>query len=185
MATTKADLILHPVRLRIVLEASADDLTASELARRLPDVPQATLYRHIATLADEGVLDVVAERRVRGGVERTFRLAADRAGLGPADAASLTPDEHLTGFVSFVAGLVAAFERYIRRPDAAPGADVVGYRQVPLWLTDEEADRLVDELRGVLQRYSAHEATPGRRRVRFTIAVIPDVAPDDGQEPDG
>lgn len=179
MATSKADLLLHPVRLRIVLEASTGPLTASDLARRLPDIAQATLYRHIATLADEGVLEVVAERRVRGGVERTFRLVADTAGLGPVDAASLTPDEYLTGFVTFVAGLVTAFERYIRSPGAALDTDPVGYRQTALHLTDEEMHSLLKELGEVLRPYATRDAAPDRRTVRLSVAVVPDVTPDD------
>lgn len=183
MATSKADLILHPVRLRIVLEASTGPLTAGDLARRLPDVSQATLYRHITTLADEGVLEVVAERRVRGSVERTFRLVAEQAGLGAGDAASLTPDEHLTGFVTFVVGLVSAFERYVHQPDAAPGKDPVGYRQTALRLTDQEIRGLVDELGEVVQRYSNREPTPDRRTIRLSVAAIPDVAPGEARAP--
>ncbi len=174
MATSEADLLLHPVRLRIILEASADEMTAGELARRLPDVPQATLYRHIARLTDAGVLVVVAERRVRGGVERTFRLVTERAGLGPVDAASASPGEQLTAFVTFVGSLVAAFARYVRQPEADPGTDPVGYRQVALWLTEEETRHLLDELGEVLGRYAAHEAAAGRRRVRLSTSLIPD-----------
>ena len=69
---------------------------------------------------------------------------------------------------------MAAFERYIRRPDAAPGQDPLGYRQFALWLTNEEAASLFDDLRGVLQRYEAHEATPDRRRIRLSITAIPE-----------
>lgn len=180
MATSEADVLLHPVRLRIVLEASADELTAGELARRLPDVPQATLYRHLATLTDAGVLRVVAERRVRGGVERTFRLVTENALLGPADAASLTADEHLSAFGTFAGALVAAFARYIRQPGADPATDPVGYRQVTLWLTDGETQHLLDELREVLKPYISHEAAPGRRRVRLSTTVIPDTTAGDG-----
>ena len=183
MPTTKADLLMHPVRLRIVLEASAGPLTAGDLAQRLPDVAQATLYRHLATLADAGVLDVVSERRVRGGVERTFRLVPAKAGLGSADAASLTPDEHLAGFTVFVTGMIAAFERYIRQPEALPGSDPVGYRQTALRLSDDEVSDLVDELTEVVRRYSDREAAPGRRTIRLSVAVIPDAAPDVRQAP--
>lgn len=180
MATSDAGILLHPVRLRIVLEASADELTAGELARRLPDVPQATLYRHLATLTEAGVLQVVAERRVRGAVERTFRLVTEKATLGPADAASLNPHEHLKGFVTFVGSLVAAFARYIYQPDADLGTDPIGYRQVALWLTDEETQHLLDDLREVLQRHGAHPPAPGRRRMRLSTTVIPDAVADDG-----
>ena len=53
MAT--ADLLLHPVRLRIV-EAFLGDraLTTSALAAELADVPPASLYRHVARLVDAG-----------------------------------------------------------------------------------------------------------------------------------
>ncbi|MGB9375499.1 MAG: helix-turn-helix domain-containing protein [Jiangellales bacterium] len=174
MATDKADLLLHPVRLRIVLESAADEITAGELARRLPDVAQATLYRHIATLTDAGVLEVVAERRVRGGVERTLRLVTDQASLDSADAASLSPNEHLSGFIAFVGSLVAAFDRYIHQPSAAPSTDPVSYRQVVLWLTDNETRRLGDDLGEVLRRYAAYENAPGRRRVRMSTTLVPD-----------
>ena len=174
MATRAADVLLHPVRLRIVLEASGDDLTAGEFARRLPEVSPATLYRHLATLTDAEVLQVVAERRVRGGVERTYRLVSENAMLGREDAADMSPDEHLSGFVAFVGALVAAFDRYVHHPDAAPGADPLGYRQLTLWLTEGETNDLLGELRAVLQRYADREASPGRRRVRLSTAVIPD-----------
>jgi hypothetical protein len=73
MAT--ADLLLHPVRLRIV-EAFLGDraLTTLQLREELPDVPAGSLYRHVAKLVDAGVLSVVGERRVRGAVERTYVL---------------------------------------------------------------------------------------------------------------
>ena len=73
MAT--ADLLLHPVRLRIV-EAFLGDraLTTTQLRAELPDVPAGSLYRHVAKLVDAGVLSVVGERRVRGAVERTYVL---------------------------------------------------------------------------------------------------------------
>lgn len=174
MATHAANVILHPVRIRIVLETAGNELTASEVAQRLPDIPQATLYRHLARLIEAGVLQIVAERRVRGGVERTFRLISEKAQLGPDDAASLTPDKQVRGFVAFVGTLVEAFARYVRHPDAAVGSDPLGYRQVSLWLTDEETALLVDDLRGVLGRYAPLEQAPGRHRVRLSTIMIPD-----------
>ena len=70
-----ADLLLHPVRLRIVKAFLGDRaLTTGQLAAELDDVPPGSLYRHVALLAKAGVLQVVAERRVRGAVERTYTL---------------------------------------------------------------------------------------------------------------
>ena len=59
------DLLLHPVRLRIVQAFLGDRaLTTAQLAAELSDVPTGSLYRHVALLTKAGVLHVVAERRV-------------------------------------------------------------------------------------------------------------------------
>src|SRR3712207_1545009 len=90
-----ADLLLHPVRLRVVQALlGGRALTTGELHTELPDVPAATLYRHVGVLADAGVLEVVAERRVRGSTERTYRLVAAAASVGPGEAATMTAEEH-------------------------------------------------------------------------------------------
>ncbi|WP_324273703.1 helix-turn-helix domain-containing protein [Blastococcus brunescens] len=59
-----ADLLLHPVRLRVVQAFLGDrTLTTSDLRAELPDVPTASLYRHVGVLADAGVLTVVGSGR--------------------------------------------------------------------------------------------------------------------------
>jgi hypothetical protein len=51
---TTADLLLHPVRLRIVQAFLGDRaLTTGDLRAELPDVPPASLYRHVALSPDE------------------------------------------------------------------------------------------------------------------------------------
>ena len=81
MAT--ADLLLHPVRLRIVQRFLGDRaLTTTQLRAELPEVPAGSLYRQVAKLVDGGVLAVVGERRVRGAVERTYVLRTSAARLG-------------------------------------------------------------------------------------------------------
>ena len=116
MSQTRAEILLHPVRLRIVLAFGAERLTTAQLSHRLPDVAHATLYRQVAALAEAGMLEVVSERRVRGGVERTYVLAADAATLGPVDASGMSKDELLSGFVVFAGTLIDAFGRYLEDP---------------------------------------------------------------------
>ena len=50
---TSADLLLHPVRLRIVQAFLGDRaLTTTSLRDELCDVPPTSLYRHVARLVD-------------------------------------------------------------------------------------------------------------------------------------
>ena len=66
MGRDKADLILHPARLRIMGELGGRQMTSRQLAIALPDMAQASLYRHIKALLDGGILEVVSEQAVNG-----------------------------------------------------------------------------------------------------------------------
>lgn len=170
-----ADLLLHPVRLRVLRAFLGErTLTTADLRAELPDVPAATLYRHVALLADAGVLVVVGERKVRGATERSYRLLPERASVGAEEARELSVDDHRRAFAVFVAGLLADMDRYLDRgtgPDL--GRDGVGYRQVGLWLSDEELPAFVADLRDVLQRWVARPEAPERRRRLLTTVLLP------------
>ncbi|MGY1804947.1 helix-turn-helix domain-containing protein [Blastococcus sp. SYSU D00922] len=173
------ELLLHPVRLRVVQAFLGErTLTTADLHAELPDVPQATLYRQVGVLADAGVLEVVGERKVRGAAERSYRLDLAAASVGPDEAAAMTADEHRRAFTVFVAGLLADFERYVARASADgvgldPAADRVGYRQVAVWVTDEEFDELAGDLREALRARMANGPGGGRRRRLVTTVHLP------------
>jgi len=172
MAT--ADLLLHPVRLRIV-EAFLGDraLTTSALAAELADVPPASLYRHVARLVNAGVLGVVAERRVRGALERTYVLRLTAATVGLDEVAAMSADDHRQAFMAFVAGLLGDFDRYLARGDIDLLRDGVGYRMAGLWLDDAEYAELLRELTRVLQPKLAHPPGPGRKRRILGYVLMP------------
>ncbi len=174
-----ADLLLHPVRLRVVRAFLGERvLTTGDLHVELPDVPVATLYRHVGVLADAGVLEVVGERKVRGAAERSYRLDVAAASLDAADAAAMTVEDHRRAFSTFAAALMSDFDRYLTRaapdggsPDLA--ADRVGYRQAAVWVTDAEFDAMVAELAAVLQARLAHRPDGARRRRLVTTVHLP------------
>jgi DNA-binding transcriptional ArsR family regulator len=177
-AMATAGLLLHPVRLRIVQAFLGDrSLTTAELHEELPDVPPATLYRHVATLAGAGVLAVAEERRVRGAAERRYRLVTEAVVVGPDEAATLGPDEHRRAFTSFVAALLADFDRYVgRAAEAGPldlAADRVGYRQVAVWVTDEEFDDLLGEINTAVEARLGNPPGGVRRRRVISRVTFP------------
>jgi predicted DNA-binding transcriptional regulator YafY len=175
---SSADLLLHPVRLRIVQAFLGErPLTTSELSAELSDVPSASLYRHVARLVDAGVLQVVSERRVRGALERTYMLRLAAASIGPDEIASMSADEHRQAFMAFVAGLLADVDRYLQRGDADPLQDGVGYRLAAMWLDDAEHAELLRDLVRVLQPRLANAPRKGRRRrILATVLLLGDDA---------
>jgi len=177
MGMKRADLILHPVRLRIILAFASDlgtrRLTPQQVAAILPDLPQASLYRHIERLYRGGVLAVAGERQVRGAVERTYVLAAGGSTLTPEDLAQATRDEHLGYFTAFAAGLIAQFERYLQRPEIDLVADGVGYRHIVLDLSDEEVQEMAVALNAALARFLRQSPRAGRRRRVLATVLLP------------
>ena len=177
MSATNADILLHPIRLRIVLALGAERaLTTAAIAERLPDIAHATLYRHVAVLAEAGVLEVVDERRVRGGVERTYALVAEAAQLGAADVADMEPEELLRGFVVFAGTLIEAFGRYVADPQARPEQDLLSYRQAALWLDEDERATLVERLTAAIGPALGNGPAEGRQRVLLSTVLVPDLA---------
>ena len=168
-----ADLLLHPVRLRIVQAFLGDrTLTTAELRTELTDVPVASLYRHVGLLAEAGVLAVVGERKVRGTAERSYRLDLAKAS---ADVGGMSAEEHRRGFRTFVAALLADFDRYLEREGDQPdlAQDRVGYRQAAVWVTDEEFDTMVADLAAVLRPRMEQQPDGARRRRLVTIVHLP------------
>ena len=140
------DLLLHPVRMRILQALfDADPLTTAQLRDRLPDIAPATMYRHVAVLADGGVLEVV-EREAgarHGGAQ--LPGAQEQTLVNPAARAAMTHEDHRQAFTMFAASLMADFDRYLAHDDADPVADGVVYRQAVVWLTEDEFAEMIEE----------------------------------------
>ncbi|MGC0418001.1 helix-turn-helix domain-containing protein [Embleya sp. AB8] len=168
------ELLLHPVRVRIVHAMSGGRTrTTADLCASLPDVPKTTLYRHVGLLAEAGLLEVVDEQRVRGAVERSYRLHRGRATIDADTAASMSLDDHRHGFTAALAALHAEFNAYLDRDHADPTADSVGYLQIPLWLSPDELAEFVDEVRNAIVSRTNNEPTPERRLHLISPILFP------------
>jgi hypothetical protein len=169
-----ADLLLHPVRLRIVKAFLGDRaLTTSQLVAELDDVPAGSLYRHVALLTNAGVLQVVAERRVRGAVERTYTLRLYAAQIQPDEVAAMTLDGHTRAFMAYIAGLLVDFDRYLAAGTPDPVQDGADYRVAAMWLTDSELAEFLRDLANIAQPRLANAPGKGRRRRMLYSVLLP------------
>jgi DNA-binding transcriptional ArsR family regulator len=169
-----SELLLHPVRLRIV-HAALDGMpfTTSDLCARLDDISQATIYRHVALLVEGGLVEVDSEQRVRGAVERRYRLQPARMAMSDDEVAAMSTDDHARGFTAAIAALLAEFNAYLGRDGANPQADSVSYKQFSLWLSEDEKAAFVEELSAAIRRRMRHEPSPERRRHMLSTIMFP------------
>jgi len=174
MSMPTLELVLHPVRLRILNAMSGErTCTTSELCARMPDLSQATVYRHVALLLKGGLLEVEDEQRVRGAIERRYRVRRERAAIGMDTAAAMSLEDHRLGFTATMAALIAEFNTYLDREGANPFADSVSYRQATLWLRDEELAELIAEIGTAVVSRMKKKPAPDRTPYRASVILFP------------
>ncbi|MFD6395046.1 helix-turn-helix domain-containing protein [Nocardia sp. NPDC060259] len=166
------ELLAHPVRLRIVHALSGGRvMTTSQLCACMPDVSKATVYRHVDLLAEHDILELAGEQRVRGAVERSYRLRRERAVIDSAASASV--DDHRRIFAVAMATLLAEFQTYLDSDNADPVGDLVGYRQHAIWLDRDELAIFIADLRAVIAPRLAQSATADRDPYLLSPILFP------------
>jgi DNA-binding transcriptional ArsR family regulator len=171
--TPVLDVLLHPIRWRIVQRALGREVTTTDLKRDLPDVPATTLYRHVAALIDAGYLTVVRERKIRGTTERTLSLDQTKVGrIDEREARAMTPDQHRQAFLMMLTRLAADFDRVVESGDLSPRLHQLGYSQLALYLSSEDMVAFRSGFAELIEPYLAE--SPGKDRVVLSVFSLPD-----------
>jgi DNA-binding transcriptional ArsR family regulator len=175
MKERKVDVILHPMRLKIIQKfLGGQEKTAKELAQELPEIPQATLYRHLDKLVKTNILTVVDEKQIRGTVEKVYKIDLSEASMGNKELTDITKEEHLKYFMFFAGQLIANFEAYLQQEDIDFERDGVGFRQTAFYLSDEEFKELYTEIGKAFQKASRNSPSTGRTKRYISTIIIPE-----------
>lgn len=173
----RVDLILHPVRFRILETMIGESLTTQAIAERLPDVPKSTIYRHVKLLLESDMIAVDEEHPVRGAVEKSYRLNQPLH-LGDEDMAEMTPEEHVHYFRTYVMTLVQGFSTFVHSAADGNRIDMVahraGYTEMPLFATTAELDEAFAALNQAILRLAKNPPAEGRRKHKFVIITHPE-----------
>ena len=156
---------MNPVRQRIfqyfLLHGAG---TVKELKRALPDVPNASLYRHIKVLAEHSILTVVGENRIRGTVESVYQLNKE---------ALATEDEGGNAVQMSLLSICASFARYFAGDDVDPKRDMLLLTNCTLLLTDEEFSGFLSEINEIALKYMKAEANESSKMRQITLISAP------------
>ena len=175
MTQTKSDLLLHPVRMRLVTELAGRQMTPGQLAAALPDVPQATLYRQINRLLAGGIFEVVAEQVVNGAKERTYAVVGGAERLSLDETQSITPEQHIRYFSTFAAVLIDTFTRYVQQADPPKLAeDGLSYNRAVIYLSDAEREAFQKQIIQLVGSVMTNQPTPERKRYTLASVTIPE-----------
>lgn len=176
MATKKAEVILHPIRIRIIQALiRGEHMTTQQLQERLQDVPQATLYRHLKRMVEAGVLAIADEIPNRGTVEKVYMLPEKGAEISREELEQASTEDHLVYFVNYAANLIGEYGRYLQSGSIDLYRDGVSYRQYSAWLSEEENLQVLREIRDILAKAAQNKPGGNRRRRLFSITDFPEI----------
>ena len=159
------EIVMNPVRQRIFQYFLLHETgTVKDVRKALPDVPGASLYRHIKILADSSLLTVVGENRIRGTVESIYQLNKR---------AMETEDEGGNAVQMSLLGISASFAKYFSRGNVDPKKDMLLFTNCTLVLTDEEFSGFLSEINEIAVKYMKKEATADSKTRQITLISAP------------
>lgn len=171
MTRNISDLIIHPIRMRILsLVQRHDVMTAAELHSQLPEITQRTLYRHLEDLREGGVLEVAESRRVRGTLEQHYRLC--RPLLLTEEERRNASAEDWQRFFAYVTSLLSVeFAAFVRARHGPGGLQPASYIRVgEIKATPEQVALLVED---TITRANATTAEPNSSSYRIGLMIFP------------
>lgn len=167
-----AEIVMNPARQRIFQFFLLHETgTVKELKKALPDIPSASLYRHIKILADCSILMVVDENRIRGTVESVYQLNKD---------AMATEDETGNVVQMSLLSICASFAKYFSTGNADPQKDMMLFTNCTLLLTDEEFSEYLSEINQVTVKYMKQASSESSQTAENHAHFRPDERVGDG-----
>lgn len=160
-----AEIVMNPVRQRIFQYLLVHETgTVKDIRKALPDIPSASLYRHMKILTDNAVLTVVGENRIRGTVESIYQLNKSDLEIDDADGA---------GVQMALLSICASFAKYFAGGHADPRKDMLMLTTCTLTLTDEDFMSFLSEINRLALKYMDIEVRKGSKTRQITLISAP------------
>ena len=174
MNNSLMECFTNPVKNKLFSQIDAQgQTTAKALAQHIDGVPQATLYRYLRKMVEDGILEVVEERQVRNVREKVYRVAIDF----DAEVKKMLDENSGKGYLGlfqrFCNGLIDEFRAYTAKENIDIVHDGSGFRITPFYATFSELEELAREINARIKPYRENESTPDRQLRNVAIVFTP------------
>ena len=175
MKQSSFEILLHPIRMGIIQNLIGDRrLSTQQISELLPEVPQATLYRHLKILLETGYISVVEQNPVRGTLEKIYSMNVESMREVNKEAAALTKEEHKRYFFTYLVGLMNELDSYLEKGGIDVIQDGLSYQQGKYYMTDEEYSALITDLSAAFGKVIGNTPSHGRKARTIGFVMIPD-----------
>lgn len=146
------DCMNNPVKARIlILLKEKGCMTPKDIMKEDEGMSQATIYRAIKSLEQDGVIEVVSERKVRAVVEKTYGISSNTTSGLENVVRSNNAEAYCKLFTHFAFELLRKFESYSKRENINIHRDGSRFVSLPIYATAEELDMYGEKIMEVLK----------------------------------
>ena len=152
---------------------SLGQATASDLSEKYNDIPQATLYRYLKKMVNDGILLIVNERQIRNVTEKTYAISLDYKSEIQRIINENAGEGYLGLFHQFCNGLINEFQTYANKDNIDILNDGSGFRVIPFHATVEELKELSEKIQETVKPYYENDPSPDRQLRNIAIIYTP------------
>ncbi|MGX8833503.1 hypothetical protein ACWG0P_04745 [Amedibacillus sp. YH-ame6] len=168
------EVMTNPIKCKLLFEInSCKQTTAKHLAEKFSDIPQATLYRYLKKMTADGILKIVEETQVRGAVERTYSVAINLSKEGAKIISNNSGEAYMQAFTQYVLGFIKLFQEYCNSDNINIQEDKSGFSLAPIYLTDEELEKVVTSIHETIKPHRDNEPAENRKLRSIGVIVSP------------
>ncbi|MEN6316695.1 MAG: helix-turn-helix domain-containing protein [Clostridiaceae bacterium] len=176
MKESKISILLHPIRMKLIQALLAGRrLTVQQITEFMPDVPPATMYRHLNKLLEAELIAVVEEKQVRGTVEKVYSLSEHANQQTSEEILNASREDQVKYFFTYLINLLGEFEKYINQENYDLLKDGVGYSQALIYADDNEFAELAKTLANTIMQATQNKPGQGRKARTLGTIIIPQV----------
>lgn len=148
-----------------------NQMTTLEIQRNLPEISQTTLYRYMKYMEDCGVVEVINKEKVRGQIEKTYKLKSTSID------SNISAEDALISVDLFLKQVYGKYQNYFSTGYNLPKEDMLFMKETSFLLNNKEYDALCRDIKEVLNRYTGKDKTPDRKIRNLYIISTPEEEP--------
>lgn len=162
-------LLNNPVAYRILQYVAAHrSATTLEIADAMPDISRATVYRYCKRMAENEILDVISEDKIRGQICRTYVLRKVTI------AGDETTNDYMATTLLFLQMVHKKYDAYFSKTTIDTKRDKLFMVSPDLVLDDQTYAELCDRLKTLVLEYSDIKPNPNSRIRNLYLMSAPD-----------
>lgn len=161
--------LLHPYRFLITASLGEKAATVKELQDKLPNIPQATMYRSIQKLTEANIIKPISEKKFKGAVQVTYGLNISMEKMHmEGESVETYLNAAYTVFFSYVHNKIA--EHMTKKAIENNNIDRSKFNSMKIYIKKDRIDEFTKATGELIQKYSSDDGDG----YQLTTFLVPD-----------